>query len=159
MPDAGEAPEIRSYRARDFEACLDVFDSNRPKYFSAEERLQFAAFLQQLPGPYLVVEDREGNIVACGGYAIDADTAIASFCWGMVERSHHRQGIGRRLSLARLEDIRRQPGVRGIRLDTGHHTRGFYENLGFRLMSVEKDGYWPGLDRCEMEWRADPSAA
>ena len=153
MPETGEFSGVRPYRAQDFDACMTVFDSNRPKYFSADERLQFAAFLRQLPGPYLVVEDGAGRVVGCGGYAIDPETGVASFCWGMVERSLHGQGIGKRLSLARLENIHRQPGVRGVRLDTGHHTRGFYENLGFRVTSIEKDGYWPGLDRCEMEWR------
>lgn len=44
-------------------ACLTVFDSNVPRFFREEERPEFEAFLDALPGPYLVeiVEvEREG---------------------------------------------------------------------------------------------------
>ena len=85
-------------------------------------------------------------------YAPEAGTAQASFCWGMVEGSRHAQGLGRRLSLARLQGIRQDKRVRRVRLDTSHLTAGFYEGLGFTVTEVIRDGYWPGLHRCEMEW-------
>lgn len=147
-----EAVTVRTYSPADREACLAVFDSNRPTYFSAAERLQFSAFLDRLPGPYLVLEDPGGRVVACGGYAVEAGTAQASFCWGMVEQSRHGQGLGRRLALARLQLIRQDPRVQRVRLDTSQHTRGFYEGLGFTVTDFRRDGYEPGMHRCEMEW-------
>jgi ribosomal protein S18 acetylase RimI-like enzyme len=147
-----EQVTIRTFTPADKDACLAVFDSNRPTFFSAEERLLFSAFLERLPGPFLVLEDAAGQVVACGGYAVEAEQGCASFCWGMVQRSRHGQGLGRRLSLARLEGIRRDPRVRRVRLDTSQHTTGFYERLGFAVTDIQRDGYQPGMHRCEMEW-------
>ena len=147
-----EAVTVRTFSSADKEACLAVFDSNRPTFFSAGERPLFSAFLDRLPGPYLVLENAAGQVVACGGYAVDAEEASASFCWGMVARSLHGQGLGRRLSLARLEGIREDPRVKRVRLDTSQHTTGFYERLGFTVTDIQRDGYQPGMHRCEMEW-------
>lgn len=63
-----EAVTVRTFSPADKEACLAVFDSNRPKFFSDSERPQFSAFLDRLPSPYLVLVDRSGRVVACGGY-------------------------------------------------------------------------------------------
>lgn len=128
-----------------------MFDSNQPRYFTAQERPLFERFLDAVPGPYFVIEDADGDIRACGGWAPDAAGRVASFCWGMVRSDSHGKGLGRRLTEARLDSIRAQAGISRVRLDTSQLTRGFYAGLGFRLLSVEPDGYEPGMDRCEME--------
>jgi hypothetical protein len=48
---------VRDYSIADRGACLAVFDGNVPEFFIPPERADFAAFLDALPGPYLVVED------------------------------------------------------------------------------------------------------
>lgn len=154
-----EAIRVRTFSRSDKDACLAVFDSNRPTFFSAAERPQFSAFLDHLPGPYLVLEDASGRVVACGGYAVEAGAAQASFCWGMVEQPRHGQGLGRRLALARLHLIRQDPRVQRVRLDTSQHTTGFYERLGFAVTGVQRDGYQLGLHRCEMERIIDRTVA
>ncbi len=45
--------------------CLDIFDSNVPRYFDPAERKQFASFLMAPLGQYFVVE-RDGDVLACG---------------------------------------------------------------------------------------------
>ncbi len=35
-------------------------------------------------------------------------------------------------------------------LDTSQHSRGFFERFGFQQVARHRDGYGPGLDRCEM---------
>lgn len=143
--------EPRPYRASDRAGCLAVFDSNRPRYFTAEERPLFERFLDALPGPYFVIEEGNGVILACGGWATEETGRIASFCWGMVRQDRHGQGLGRQLTVARLASIRADPRIGRVRLDTSQHTRGFYAGMGFQVLSVEADGYAPGMDRCEME--------
>lgn len=81
--------------------------------------------------------------------AIGGSGRIAHFCWGMVDRTRHRQGIGTTLVRVRLHRAA-QAGVREVRLDTSQHSRAFYERLGFQAGSVMADGYGPGLDRCDM---------
>lgn len=139
----------RPYEPRDREACLALFDSNSPRFFDASERAGFEAFLDRMEWPYQVIE-RDGRIVACGGHAIEADGRTVSLCWGMVEQGLHRQGLGRRLTEARLAAARAAPGATSVRLDTGVHTTGFYERLGFVIEAVQRDGYAPGSDRYDM---------
>lgn len=140
----------RAYSDDDFEACLRVFDSNVPDFFVLEERQEFSTFLRDLPGPYLVIEDDHGDVVGCGGYAINQNSHTADLCWGMVLRRLHRRGLGRRLTELRVEQARKDISVREIALGTSQHTVAFYEGLGFRTVEVVRDGYGTGLDRCEM---------
>jgi len=143
--------DIRPYTPADLDACLAVFDTNVPRYFIPKERDAFRAFLEELPGPYIVLLDGDGTVVACGGHAMnDDEPGRADLCWGMVRQEKHRKGLGRRLIHARIDAAKRDASVRSIALNTSQHTTGFYERFGFRITEVERDGYGPGLDRCEM---------
>lgn len=141
---------IRAYRAGDHDACLALFDGNAAPYFAPSERADFAHFLDHEAATWgFQVAERDGRIIGCGGMAIDADGTTAHLCWGMVDRTLHRQGIGTALVSARL-DKALQAEVHYVRLDTSQHSRAFYERLGFRLEGVTVDGYGPGLNRCDM---------
>lgn len=141
----------RPYRATDAVACLAIFDSNSPAYFAAEERSDFERFLhgQASQCAFQVIEI-DGNVVACGGLA-RADDGSAGFCWGMVERRHHRQGLGRELALARLQQAEADPALRRVTLSTSQHSQGFYAGLGFKVTKIVADGHGPGLDAVEMQ--------
>lgn len=149
---------VREYTAADRGACLSVFDSNVPRFFVTDERAPFAAFLDALPGPYLVLEDEDGAVVGCGGYAVTPGTATVNLCWGMVRQEHHGTGLGKLLTVARLERIRADAAIEAVGLDTSQHTVGFYQRLGFRTERVTPDGYAPGLDRCDMRLVLRPTA-
>lgn len=127
-----------------------MFDSNVPGYFVPEERAGLADFLEALPGPYLVLVDADGRIVACGGYAWVPAEGRADLCWGMVRQELHRTGLGRALTEHRLRAAAADPAVRVIALNTSQHTAGFYERFGFRTVEVVRDGYAAGLHRHEM---------
>ncbi len=142
----------RPYAAADREACLALFDSNAPRFFDPSERAGFERFLDEMLWPYQLIE-REGRVVACGGHAMEPDGRTVSLCWGMVEQGLHRQGLGRRLTEARLAAARAEPGASSVRLDTGQHTTGFYERFGFVIERVVRDGYAPGSDRFDMRLR------
>lgn len=141
---------VRPFAPADRDACLAVFDSNVPAYFVAEERAAFVAFLDALPGPYLVLEDEDGSVAGCGGWAVVPETRTADLCWGMVSLHRHGTGLGRLLFDARLHGIRADADADAVALNTSQHTRGFYERRGFVIERVVPDGYAPGLDRCDM---------
>lgn len=141
---------IRAYTPADRAACLAVFDSNTPEFFLPAERAEFAAFLDALPGPYLVLTGEAGDVLACGGFAVNPHTARADFCWGMVRRTEHGRGLGEQLLRARLAGIRADQRADHVVLHTSQHTRGFYEGLGFVTERVAPNGYGPGLDRCDL---------
>ncbi|RMS33545.1 Acetyltransferase, GNAT family [Pseudomonas ficuserectae] len=73
--------------------CLDIFDSNVPRYFDPAEREQFASFLMAPLGQYFVVE-RDGDVLACGGYLVLSDPLVAELTWGMVHGEQHGSGLG-----------------------------------------------------------------
>lgn len=153
MSDAPSRPpgfRLRDYGPTDRDACLDVFESNVPRWFRRAERREFATFLDAPPGPYLVVEAADGPVVGCGGWARRAGTTTVDLCWDMIARPLHGEGLGRLLVEERLRRIRLDPTVREIALNTSQLTVGFYETFGFAVERVEPDGYAPGLDRCDM---------
>jgi predicted GNAT family N-acyltransferase len=141
----------RPYTALDLQACLRLFDGNVPKFFDPSERQSFATFLQDqsLNTAFLVIENN-GVVIACGGHVLEDDGQTAGLCWGMVDQSLHGQGLGRLLTEARLQAIRKQPAIQRVRLDTSQHTHAFYARFGFTVERVETDGYGPGLDRMDM---------
>lgn len=144
------SPRVRDYAPADRAACLAVFETNVPDFFAAAEREELEAFLRDPSGPYLVLEDDDGRIVACGGYAVEPGSETADLCWGMVARDRQGAGLGRWLTEARLARIRRDAAVREVALRTSQHTRGFYERMGFVTESVVADGFSPGLHRYDM---------
>jgi ribosomal protein S18 acetylase RimI-like enzyme len=141
--------DIRPYSNLDRAACLDVFDSNAPQFFHPSERASFEAFLDAVDCAYFVME-HESRVAGCGGYALSEDKSIASLVWGMVRSDLHRLGLGRFLLLFRLRRISQTTGVPLVRLGTSQHTVAFFEKQGFKMVSVQKDGYAPGMDRIEM---------
>ncbi|MFS1286932.1 GNAT family N-acetyltransferase [Pseudomonas piscis] len=141
---------IRPFTNHDLDACLQLFDSNTPAFFDPLERPNFLHFLEHSTVNLLVIE-RDGRIVACGGHALRPETVTASLCWGMVDQALHGQGIGRLLTEARLRAIREQGLARAVRISTSQHSQGFYAGLGFVLRKVTPDGHGPGLDCWDME--------
>ena len=50
----------------------------------------------------------------------------------------------------RLRGITKAGGVQLVSLGTSQHTAAFFEKQGFKVTSIRKDGYAPGVDRVEM---------
>jgi predicted GNAT family N-acyltransferase len=152
------AIRLRPYRPEDRAACLALFDGNTPRFFAPGERAEFAGFLDRLGAegwPYLVMEEAD-RPVACGGLILDGAARQASLTWGMVDRARHGTGLGRQLTLARLDIARAMPGIDRVVIETSQHTRGFYAALGFVLTGLSPDGFGPGIDRCDMAMSLHP---
>ena len=147
--------KLRPYHPNDAIHCLRVFDSNTPHYFGPHERDGFVDFLQepQRPQDYVVVE-RDHQIVACGGLS-SLDEETAGFVWGMVDQRLHRQGVGKALALARIEQAQAM-GKRRVVLNTSQHVQLFYAGLGFAVVNVVADGHGPGMDAVEMSLNLPP---
>lgn len=141
---------LTQYEQRDREDCLRLFDSNVPLFFAAHERAEFAAFLNQLPGVYLVGRIN-GVLVAAGGHSPDPGrSGVWTLCWGMVERRRHRQGLGRALLEARLRMIAADPDAVAVTLSTSQHSTGFFEHLGFRVEKVVPQGFAEHIDQYDL---------
>ena len=144
--------EIREYRPTDLAGCMQIMQSNIPEYFHEGDLADFAGFLANLPGPYLVVIESTSGLVACGGIALGKKSATeAVLCYGMVAGTRLRQGLGRELLRKRLElFLPRQPQVELLIVNTTQKTEGFFRRFGFVVVGREPDGYGPGLDHVSL---------
>lgn len=139
---------IRRYKPSDIEAVVAIFRSNIGKYFVEAEEKELREFLEAFSDDYFVIEIID-EVVAAGGIALNEDETI-SLCWGMVRTDLIGTGLGKKLTLFRMEKGREKWGDRPFVTSTSHHTEGFYKKLGFETVEHTPDGFGPGIDTCKM---------
>jgi ribosomal protein S18 acetylase RimI-like enzyme len=142
---------FRSYKQSDKTQCLELFRSNVPKFFAVSEEAEFSNYLEH-PDFYFVLE-QDAHLLGCGGYGVSENTGYLA--WGMVDRSQHGTGLGKRLLLERLHLITQHEEISSILLDTSQNTFGFFEKLGFVTQKITEDGYSAGLHRYDMTLTLD----
>lgn len=142
---------IIPYTQADEVRCMEIFDSNCPKYFAEHERDEFLQTLRD-PGidPYFIIE-LSGELVGCGGIFLNHEKKICGLSWGMVHRDFHKQGFGEKLVRHRLALLDEQFTDYKQLVNTAQYTEAFYERFGFTTVRVIKDGWGPSLDKYEME--------
>jgi ribosomal-protein-alanine N-acetyltransferase len=155
--------EILDYNGSHRQSCVDMFLSNTPSFFAPVEQPLFESWLDDLEKGrqrkdaviynYVLFEDQLP--VASGGFYVGALDHKARMAWGMVHRAHHRRGLGREFLNFRIRRIRQMFPYSLIALDTTQFSFGFYEKQGFVVTGITKDFYAPGMDRYDMEFRAD----
>lgn len=133
------------------ERCIEIFKSNMPKFFAAEELQPFIDFLDRdVEDNYFVVE-KEGQIVACGGIFLEEETDEGGLAWGMVQIDQHKTGIGKMLTVYRLNLLKDVYPGKVYKVDTSQHTAGFYLKRGFKTIEVIPDGFAKGIDKYVMK--------
>jgi len=143
---------IRPYETDDRDACLALIRSNTPEHFVPSDEEAFGRFLDDLPGPYFVVEDPYGGVIACGGMAQEEEPSLATLCWGIVAAEEQRKGVGTALLEHRLREfLPRHPEIERVQVNTTQKVQGFYERHGFRAREIRQEAYGPGLDHVRME--------
>lgn len=93
---------MRPYQITDKPACMAIFHSNRPKFFTTEEIPEFSKFLDGPNCDYFVMETDTNDIIGCGGHYTNAEHTRGGLAWGMVHQDYHGQGLGKKLTLFRL---------------------------------------------------------
>lgn len=141
---------IRPYISSDKDACMAVFHSNRPKFFTEDETQEFSQFLDKLPCPYFVMKAGDAEIVGCGGYFHNMEQTRGGLAWGMVLQAYHGQGLGKKLTLFRLVKLIEVAPRAELRIDTSHHTEAFYAKFGFVTVNITPHGYGLGLHKHDM---------
>ena len=140
--------EVRKFAENDLEPVVDIFRSNIPKYFVPEEEADLRDFLSEFADDYYVLEI-DGAIAGAGGIALNEDQTI-SLCWGMVRNDLIGKGLGKKLTLFRIEKGRQRWGNLPFFTSTSNHTEGFYLKLGFHSTERIANGFGQGIDTCKM---------
>lgn len=154
----GTSMRLRPYTPADRATCLGLFQSNLPDILAPEHFVDFQAHLDALPGPYYVLENSSGVVVACGGFRRAEQPRQARLSWGIVGRPWHRLGYGHLLLFARLSRLTiAYPDVERIEFHIGHHFASFFESAGFSVDRVTEDGYGPGRHRYDFSFDLGPA--
>lgn len=157
---------IRGYKPEDKEKCIEVFNSNCPKFFDKDELPMFLNWLEHQGSEsavynsptytnsekdeYSVIELPDTGIIGCGGYYIVKEENEARLAWGMIHSNFHRKGYGTLLYNYRKDIIERDWPRHTLTLGTSQHTYLFYEKMGMRVTDTIKSGYGADLDRYDM---------
>ncbi|MBX3295941.1 MAG: GNAT family N-acetyltransferase [Acidobacteria bacterium] len=144
---------FRDFQPADIEKVTALLRSNIPKYFVPAEEQELRDYLAEHPEDYWLLE-HEGETVAAGGVALNGDGSVG-LCWGMVRNDLIGTGLGKRLTLFRIEKAREKWGDRPFMISTSHHTEGFYRKFGFETIERIPDGFGLGIDKCKMMLTAD----
>ena len=141
--------KIEPYEPQYFENCIEIIQSNTPKYIDPCEHLDYKNYLLRNDKTYFVLFN-DFNLVACGGYGIDKSQIKVGLSWGLVHKKHHNKGYGSKLLKYRLNHIKNNFPYTEIHLNTSQHTYRFFEKFGFNVKRISKNGYGAGLDRYDM---------
>lgn len=141
--------QFREYLRSDRDACIEVFQTNVPRYFREHELNEYLQFIDAGRCPYFVVDAAAGTL-ACGGFGFRPGSDTADLCWGMVDAEHHGRRLGEFLLLARLQRIVTHTHAQSVRLGTSQLTANFFLKYGFTIKSRAPDGIAEGLDDVQM---------
>jgi GNAT superfamily N-acetyltransferase len=140
-------PYARAHR----DACLALFDEHCPEFFAANERDEYAAFLDACPDGYFVALEN-GDVIAAFGLIDAGATARRRINWILVARQTQGRGMGGEM----MRDARRRAaaaGARVIDIAASHKSAPFFAKFGARAVRHIPDGWGPGMHRVDMEWR------
>lgn len=149
--------DIQPYQPAFKQKCIEIFESNQPKFFAEHERDLFIKWLDTNTANNYYVLIQDGDVIGCGGIFVDDRYNTGGLSWGMVHSKFHRQGFGKLFTIYRLKLIRSLYPDHICRIDTSQHTVSFYEQFGFKTVEIIPDGYGDGLHKNVM--KMDPTEA
>lgn len=141
---------IRQYIERDKPALLHMLRLNTPAYFDVAEEQDYSEYLDRHIEDYFVVEQND-IIVGAGGINYFTDENLARISWDIIHPDQQGRGLGKMLTLYRINQIKNKPGMHFIVVRTTQLVYPFYEKLGFELLKTEKNFWAKGLDLYHMQ--------
>lgn len=143
---------IRPYTSADKAALLDILGHLTPGYFAPSEQTDYRAYLDQHAAQYSIVEEA-GAVIAAGGVNYFPEHRTARLSWDMVHPDFQGKGIGRKLTLHRLEYIKKVTAIKQVVVRTTQLVYHFYLKIGFEIEKMEKDYWEKGFDLYQLSLR------
>lgn len=140
---------IRPYTNSDKEKLVELLRLNTPEFFAVAEEKDFIEYLEHHSQNYFVVED-SGTIIGSGGFNWFDGGKTARISWDIMHPDFQGKGIGKELTLYRINQIKENPAVSLIVVRTTQLVYKFYEKIGFKLEKTEKDFWAKGFDLYQM---------
>lgn len=136
--------------ARDFDACVSMFQRNTPEYFSVDELEEYTGFLKDYSGSCYWVFEIDNVIAGCGGIRVVENTGTGRLIYGMLDPAYHAAGYGKALLEFRLGQLVKIPDVVRVKIDTSNDVMGFFTKFGFIEDERIKDRIGLGMDQVKM---------
>jgi [ribosomal protein S18]-alanine N-acetyltransferase len=140
---------LRPYKEEDKAALIYLLQANIPQFFAESEKQDFVQYLNEEVEDYFVVE-MENQIVGAGGINYPNNKSAAYISWDFIHPDHQGKGIGKELTLFRVNVIKNKANVKQIVVRTSQMAYNFYQKMGFVLEKVEKDYWAKGYDLYHM---------
>jgi [ribosomal protein S18]-alanine N-acetyltransferase len=141
---------IRPYALSDKQALIDMLRLNTPAYFAPGEEGELVDYLDNKREDYFVVEEA-GQVIGSGGLNYFDNNTWVRISWDLVHPDFQGRGIGKALTLFRINRAREKGTVRFIQVRTSQLVYPFYQKLGFELEKIEKDFWAKGFDLYQMK--------
>ena len=141
---------LRPYTAADRAACLALFDANVPEFFAPNERTDFAAFLEAVPGDYRVCVEGAQVLGAFGVFKHDGEGSLR---WILIDPRRQKAGLGSWIMADVLRQMRELP-LACVHIAASHKSAPFFARFGAQRMRETPDGWGPGMHRIDMELKA-----
>ena len=142
------AVSIRRYDISYRDRMLAIFDANTPAFFAANERMDFARYLDENAVRYEVCE-QDGEIVA--GFAVAPGTmGRAHLNWILVDPTAQGGGIGNAMMDAARQRALDQ-GAAMLDIAASQHSAPFFLRHGAHALGRTDNGWGPDMHRIDME--------
>ena len=141
---------IRAFNRIDKEKLIELLWLNTPEFFDVIEEKDFIDYLEHYAQHYFVVEEN-GKIIGSGGINYFAADNLARISWDIIHPDFQGRGIGKKLTIYRINEIKKNPAMDLIVVRTTQLVYKFYQKMGFELEKVEKDFWAKGFDLYQMK--------
>ncbi len=139
---------FRSYQLQDREDCLKIFDANCPEFFAANERSDYANFLDANPEAYEVC--LSGNNII-GAFGLIGEVPIyKSINWIMISPRSQGLGIGS-IFMNRAISLAKSHKLNHIKIAASHLSEPFFTKYGAVSVGEIENGWGPNMHRIDME--------
>lgn len=149
---------IRPYTNKDQEQLVELLRLNTPQFFHPEEEEDFIEYLQHHSQHYFVVEN-SSMLIGSGGINYFNDEKLARISWDIIHPDFQGKGIGKKLTLYRIDQIKKNPEVSLVVVRTTQLVYKFYQKIGFELEKIEKDFWAEGFDLYQMKLELNKTTA
>ncbi|MEL7186288.1 MAG: GNAT family N-acetyltransferase [Pseudomonadota bacterium] len=139
---------FRAYASTDRDACLAIFDANCPEFFAANERDDYASFLDAGYAGYEVCEV-DGKVAGAFGLMFNDDNEHR-LNWIMLDPQLQGAGIGQTI-MDRIIVSAREKGASKVGIAASHKSASFFAKFGAKELIRTEDGWGPGMHRVDME--------
>ena len=145
---------IRNYTKKDKSTLIELLRQNTPEYFDPSEEREFINYLDNEAEDYFVYEEHS-KIIGAGGINYFMKDNSARISWDMIASKSQGRGVGKKLTLHRINLLMRNPKIDIISVRTSQHAYKFYEKLGFEIEKIEKDYWAKNFDLYLMEMKSE----